>query len=72
MLARLEEQTFCIAPKDRTGKVEGGKREVGDKYKEGLCMPAVQKGTQSRVTNTQAETGFLSDVLWKGPAAMRN
>lgn len=32
----LEGQTFCIVPKDRTGKVEGGKREVGDRYKEGL------------------------------------
>lgn len=47
MLAGLEEQTFCIVPKDRTGKVEGGKREVEDKYKEGLCMPAIKKGTQS-------------------------
>ena len=31
---------------------------------------AAQKGTRSQVTSTQAETGFLSDVLWKGPAAM--
>ena len=35
-LPRLEGQAFSIAPEDRAGKAEGGKREAGDGYKEGL------------------------------------
>lgn len=45
---------LCIAPEDRTGKVEGGKREAGDGYKEGLS----KSGPEAKLPTPKLKQDF--------------
>lgn len=67
----LKNRQSALFQKTDLGKWKEERERLGINIRKG-CVCQLSKRGHKAVTNTQAKTGFLSDVLRRGPAAMRN